>query len=368
MATIFDSLTIKNLVLPSRLIRSATAERLAMEDPADGERAGAIYAALARGGVGLIITGHIAVHPTGRAYPLMAGLTGAQHLAAWRRAVELTHAAGGLLAAQLNHAGGRANPVGGDPVCVSAMPDRPRDPMRGAPLTSAMIAELVVAFAQAARLAQDVGMNGVQIHAAHGYLGSQFLSPAVNRRADEWGGCIANRARFLRQVVRAIRAAVGPGFPVGMKLGALDDQPGGLSMEDSLQAAVWFQKDGLDFLEISGAFHAQTCLRKVKPGAGEGYFLPLARRFKEVLAIPVIAVGGFRSLAAMNAAIGAGVCDAIAVSRPLVRQPDYLHVLRRGGQAACISCNLCLLRNTQPTECYARGRPAKKPAAAEPAL
>jgi len=160
-----------------------------------------------------------------------------------------------------------------------------------------------------------------------------------------------------------MRAAVGSDFPVGMKLGAADDDPSGLQLEDSLQAAEWFQDDGLDFIEISGAFHADICARHVKPGGREGYFLPMARRFKERLRIPVIAVGGFRSLAVINEAIGSGGCDAVAASRPLIRQPDFLQVLRRGEPVECISCRLCLFRNDRPTQCYARARQARKPRA-----
>ncbi|MBU4199932.1 MAG: NADH:flavin oxidoreductase [Verrucomicrobia bacterium] len=356
MKMIFDPLTIKNLVLSSRLVRSATAERLAMENPEDGEQMGATYAALARGGVGLIITGHIAVHPAGRLDPLMAGLYSDQQVEAWRQAVALTHVAGGLLVAQLNHGGGRSRPVGDAPVCVSCLPDRPHDPMQGAPLDFAMIEMLISAFAQTARLAQDVGMNGVQIHAAHGYLGSQFLSPATNQRSDEWGGSIENRSRFLRRVVQSVRAAVGANFPVGMKLGACDDDPAGLRIEDALRAVTWFQEDGLDFIEISGAFRSDICRRKVKPGVSEGYYVPLARQFKETLSIPVIAVGGFRSLGMMNEAIGSGACDAISMARPLIRRPDILNVLKQGGASDCLSCNLCLLHNEPRTQCHAVNR------------
>jgi 2,4-dienoyl-CoA reductase-like NADH-dependent reductase (Old Yellow Enzyme family) len=240
------------------------------------------------------------------------------------------------------------------------LPDRPQDPLDGAPLDSAMIETLILAFANSARLAQTAGLDGVEIHAAHGYLGSQFLSPATNRRTDEWGGALENRARFLRRVVRAVRAAVGPAFALGMKLGVCDDAPAGLQIADTLRAAAWFQADGLDFIEISGGFRADLCKRKVKPGADEGYYLPLARQFKEALSIPVIVVGGFRNLAAMNAAIGSGACEAVALARPLIRQPDLLATLRRGESAECISCNLCLLQNDRPTECYARLRQVQK--------
>ncbi len=363
MPTLFEPLKIKNLTLPVRLVRSATAERQDPEQAESGRQLGAMYAELVRGGIGLLVAGHIGVHPNGRVDPRMPGLYDIRHAEIFREATAITHAAGGLLMAQLNHAGGRAQPDGVDPVCVSFLPDRPHDPMRGAPLDSAMIEILVAAFARSAGMAQTLGMDGVEIHAAHGYLGSQFLSLAANRRQDNWGGSIKNRSRFLRTVIREIRAVVGSAFPVGMKLGAVDGDPSGLQLEDSLRAAEWFQEDGLDFIEISGAFHADICARHVKPGGREGYFLPMARHFKERLSIPVIAVGGFRSLAFMNEALESGACDAIAASRPLIRQPNFLHVLRRNEPIECISCNLCLFHNDQPTQCYARIRQAAKPKA-----
>lgn len=357
MFSVADSLKIKNLVLSSRLVRSATAERLIMEKAEDGRLLGELYAELVRGGVGLVITGHIAVHPTGRVSALMPVLDDALGVAAWREAAAAVHAVGGLVAVQLNHGGGRAHPSADvQPYCVSSLPDRPRDPLQGAVLDVAGIELLIAAFAQSARLAREAGMDAVQIHAAHGYLGSQFLSPTANRRGDEWGGSLENRARFLRRVIRAVRASVGADFPIGMKLGALDDDPSGLSAADALQAAAWFQEDGLDFIEISGAFHAAVCLRHLKPGPKEGYYLPLARQFKERLSIPVIVVGGWRSLETINAAIGSGACDAVSLARPLIRQPDLLALLRQGGRSECIGCNLCLLTNDRRTECHALRR------------
>ena len=357
MNTVFDPVRLGSLSLPCRLVRSATAERIAMDSEGDGERMGMIHGALVRGGVGLIITGHIAVSPSGRVHPLMAGLYTDRQAGEWRRAVERIHRAGGRVVAQINHGGGRC-PDGteGGPRCVSPLPDRPKDPMRGTALTGEEIAQAIAAFTAAARRARDVGMDGVEIHGAHGYLGSQFLSPATNLRTDEWGGTLEGRARFLRAVVREVRQAVGPGYPVGMKLGALDDPPNGLTVEESLLAAEGFVQDGLDFVEVSGGFHADVVRRKIRPGKGEGYYVPVARRFKERLSIPVIVVGGLRSLTVMNEAIGSGSCDAVAMCRPLICEPDLPQRLQRGEASGCIGCNLCLFRNDAMTVCHAKKR------------
>lgn len=354
MTSIFDPLVTKNFSLRSRLVRSATAERIAMAAESDGRLLGSGYALLAREDVGLIVSGHVAVHPSGRLYPLMASLSDDTNAAAWRRAISLTHEAEGKLFIQLNHGGGRCRTKDGKGgYCVSCLPERSSDPMMGIELNSEMISELARAFSAAAARARDYGADGVQLHAAHGYLASQFLSPLTNRRSDEWGGPLENRARFLRLVVRLVREAVGADFPLGIKLGASDDDPAGLTVEDSLQTVKWVQNE-IDFVEISGAFRSDIARRKARPGVNEGYYLPVAARFKRELNIPVFVVGGFRGLAKMNEALSSGACDAVAMSRPLIRQPDLLRILRAGGQSECRGCNLCLLKNDGPTACHAR--------------
>lgn len=383
MISVLEPVEFAGMTLASRIARSATAERLTLRDEAQCEALAAMYLALVRGGVGLIISGHIAVDPSGRVSPNMPGLYREDQIPAWRRVVEAVHAAGGRIAAQLNHGGGRCKPevigsgpaagVFGGPVCVSRAPDREADPLDGAPLDPEGVEILVSRFAAAARRAREAGFDAVQLHGAHGYLVSQFLSPLANRRADEWGGSLEGRARFARRVVQEARRAVGEGFPLGMKLGAVDDPGGGgLTADETVQVARWLETDGLDFIEISGAFHAGVAQRHVRPGRGEAYYAPLARRFREALGIGVIAVGGFRSLAAMNGAVAEGACDLVALSRPLIRQPDLPRILARGGESECLSCNLCLFsRKDPPTRCHSlESRPARgaaPPASAPPA-
>jgi len=355
--TIFDPFKVKNITLPNRIVRSATAERIAMQDEREGRQLGEIYAALARGGVGLIISGHNTVHPSGRLYPTMASISSEGNFKAWRKTVEITHEAGGVLFLQLNHGGGRCSKnAESTAVCVSLLPDFPKDSMLGAELDNEKIHELIKAFAAAARNAREVGADGVQIHAAHGYLISQFLSPLTNRRQDEWGLSLECRAEFLRMAVREARKAVGDDFPLGIKLGACDDDPAGLRLEETLQVAKWAEADGIDFIEISGGFRKDLARRHVKPGVNEGYYLPFAAQFKKELKIPVFVVGGLRSLEKMNAALSAGQCDAVSMSRPLLCQPDYPRILREGGECRCCGCSLCLLKQTQPTVCHSKNK------------
>ena len=340
--------------MSSRLVRSATAERIAMRDEREGEILGNKYAALAEGGVGLIISGHIAAHPSGRLHASMPSIYTGDNIKAWRQAVMLSRKSGGTLFLQINHGGGRCR-AGNDanPVCVSFLPERPFDPMLGDELAGAGILEIIKAFADSARNARAVGADGVQIHAAHGYLVSQFLSPLTNRRQDEWGGALEGRAKFLRCVMRAVREAVGADFPLGVKLGACDEDPAGLKIEETLQVAKWIEEDGADFIEISGAFRSDIIMRRVGPGKNEGYYLPFAAQFKQAVKIPVFAVGGLRSLEKMNEALASNQCDAVSMSRPLICQPDLPLILRSGGKSECRGCNLCLVKHDRQTTCYA---------------
>ncbi|MFC1454385.1 NADH:flavin oxidoreductase [Verrucomicrobiota bacterium] len=357
MAAVFDPFIIKNTNLPSRIVRSATAERIAMRSEHDGECLGNIYATLAGGGVGLIISGHVAAHPSGRLHPSMPFIHDKVNARAWRLAIDLTHKADGTLFIQLNHGGGRCreeNDV--SPVCVSYLPDRKNDPMLGTELTVESIRELIAAYADDAQRVRDLGTDGIQIHAAHGYLISQFFSPLTNLRADEWGGSLDGRVNFLRCVIRAVRESVGNDFPLGVKLGACDEDPAGLTIEETLQAAKWLEEDGIDFIEISGAFRSDIAARRVGPGKNEGYYLPFAAQFKKIMKIPVLAVGGLRSLEKMNEAISLNQCDAVSMSRPLICQPDLPAILRGGGKSECRGCNLCLLRHDRQTACHSLKR------------
>lgn len=358
---LFEPLEIAGLRLKSRLVRSATAERIAVETPEQAQRLGEKYAELARGQVGLVITGHIAVDPSGRAHPFMPGLYADRHIPLWNKVIEVASGSGALVCAQINHGGGRckAENAGSDPalfphpICVSVC-DRPRDAMAGHELTEADIEAMIGAYAAAASRARKAGFHAVQIHAAHGYLASQFLSPTSNRRNDAWGGSLDNRARFARSVTRAVRQAVGEDFPLGMKLGVMDEEgSGGLTLDETLQLVKWFEDDGLNFLEVSGAFRSDVISRNVRAGKGEAYYLEAARRVKEVLRIPVFAVGGFRTLAAIEQALASGGCDAISMSRSLIRQPNASEVLRTRGQFDCKGCNLCILRSNGDTHCHA---------------
>lgn len=357
---VFEPMEIAGLSMRSAVIRSATAERIRVETIEEGEALARFYEPLVRSGVGMIITGHIAVDASGRVRESMPLILSDGEQAAWRRVADRVHEWGGLICAQLNHGGGRCHTVDAEalsgrlqgPVCVSRLPEIPRDPMLETELDEDGVTTIIDAFARSAASAKKNGMDAVQIHGAHGYLGSQFLSPSTNHRTDEWGGGIENRARFLREVVAAVRAAVGADYPVGMKLGVIDDEDrSGLTVDDALTAAREFEVAGLDFIEISGAFDRNLADHRVRAGKGEAYYLPLAKRFKGELNIPVIAVGGFRSLEVMEEALASGACDAVSASRPFIHDPWFLDHLRDGEPSGCGCRNRCLLQREGATRC-----------------
>jgi 2,4-dienoyl-CoA reductase-like NADH-dependent reductase (Old Yellow Enzyme family) len=336
---------LKNTLLQSRLVRSATVERLALKEDGEGTRLGEMYRKLGEGGVGLIITGSAAMNPAAKASPTMAELFDDRHLRPWQLAVGLAHQGGAKIHVQLNHAGGRTRAafIGTEPQCVSRI-ERQGDAMLGRELDEDAIVELIACYAASARMAVDAGADGIQIHAAHGYLVSQFLSPLTNHRSDRWGGDLEGRCRFLREVVRTTREAIGTEACLGMKIGATDDDPRGLTLEETIEITRELQEIGLDTVEVSGGFRSDAAKQGINSPDDEAYYLPWARAYKEVLDIPVMAVGGFRSLAVIDQAVESGACDLVSMCRPLIRQPDVLKRLLAGEEATCTSCTGCLHR------------------------
>ncbi len=346
---LFSPVRIGNLELRNRLVRSATAERLATEPIGRATPAlAALYDGLARGGVGLIITGHAYIAPEGKAHTEMLSAHCDEMLPGLEALADAVHAQGGRIALQINH-GGRQCDEACTPVAMapSAVPvssgGMPRE------MAPDEIVDTIDAFGQAARRARLAGFDAVQLHAAHGYLISQFLSPHSNRRTDAWGGDFERRLRFLASVCEAVRGQVGLGYPVFVKLGMMDNLervPDGLTPEDSVRIVARLADLGLDAVEISGGYTAGEDLNTrlaVGSKAPEAYFRPLARRAKAVTHLPVILVGGLRSRAVMDDVLAAGDADLIAISRPLIREPDLPNRLRSGQTvvAACISGGRC---------------------------
>jgi 2,4-dienoyl-CoA reductase-like NADH-dependent reductase (Old Yellow Enzyme family) len=347
---LFSPASIGTLRLDNRLVRSATAEQLATEPIGRATPALAdLYTELAQGGVGLIITGHAYVAAEGKAHPEMLSAHCDQMIPGLRTLTRAVHAAGGRIALQINHGGHHC-----DPACTPATvaPSALPTPSGRAPreMTHDEILTTIDAFGRAARRAQNSGFDAVQIHAAHGYLIGQFLSPHTNRRTDRWGGDLERRLRFLAAICEAIRGHVGADYPLFIKLGLMDNLdrvPDGLTPDDGVHIVAHLAGLGLDAVEISGGYGGGQDDYNSRLGVGstapEAYFRPLARLAKTATQLPVILVGGLRSRAVMDDVLASGDADLIALSRPLIREPDLPIRLQTGRAtaSACISGGRC---------------------------
>ena len=324
-------------VLKNRLCKAALTEGLADPHNRATERHVRIYRQWSEGGAGLIITGNVQVDRTHLERPGNVAIDGNDGLDMLRRYAAAGTSAGNHLWMQINHPG-RQTPeaVNPNPLAPSAVqldvPGGGFGPPRAA--TGAEIEDLIARFARVAATARDTGFTGVQIHAAHGYLISQFLSPIANRREDEWGGSLENRARFLLETIRSVRAAVGADFPVGVKLNSADFQQGGFTNDEARQVAHWLSEAGVDLLELSGGTYEQLVMIGAGQGgeaeapvrestrAREAYFLEAAALLRPAATMPFMVTGGFRTASGMRQALAAGATDVIGLGRPMCVEPD----------------------------------------------
>jgi len=335
-------------LLPNRLAKAAMTEGLADPWLRATPALERLYRTWSEGGAGLLITGNLQVdrfdleRPGNVAIDLSEPRTfdaeARARLAAWARAGTVN---GNQLWVQIAHAG-RQSPryVTGRPLAPSAVQlDLLGNYARPRALTEAEILDLIGRFAHAGRVVREAGFTGVQVHGAHGYLISSFLSPVTNQRTDAWGGSLANRARFLIETLRAVRLAVGRDFPVALKLNSDDFRKGGFTHEECLQVVAWLNDESVDLLEVSGGTYEQPRLIgfegrsedampvRRSTRAREAYFLDYASAIRRVARMPLMVTGGFRTREGMTAAIGDGAgsgdCDVIGLGRPLCWMPDF---------------------------------------------
>ena len=344
---IFTPITINNLTLPNRFIRSATWEGMATIDGRVTPKLTETMAALAQGGVGLIISGHAYVDRIGQASPFQLGIYDDSLIDGLSSMTAAVHAAGGRIVAQLAHAGHFAleKAIGAAPVVASSFDGLAETPRRE--LSVDDIEDLKEVYIAAARRAQAAGFDGIQLHSAHGYLLSQFLSPWFNRRTDAYGGTVDNRVRIHVEIIQAVRQAVGVDFPMLVKMNCEDFADGGLTVADSIEAAQQMVAAGLDTVELSGGLLTGGKLSPSRPNINkpekEAYFQEAARAFKKALDVPLILVGGIRSPEVAERLMEEGVAHGFALSRPLIREPDLIKRWQSGDRspARCLSDNLC---------------------------
>lgn len=329
--------------LPNRIMKSAMSEVLGTPEHAPSEALPVLYARWAAGGVGLAVTGNVMIDGRALGEPGNVVLEDDAHLAAFRTWAEAGRAGGTRLWMQLNHPGKQAPSfLNAETVAPSAVGFGPAlEKAFAVPraLEEAEIEELIARYGRSAALAKAAGFDGVQIHGAHGYLVSQFLSPHHNRRTDRWGGSLDNRARFAREVYAEIRRRVGPDFPVGIKINSADFQQGGFTEEESAQVIAWLAEAGMDLVEVSGGTYEAPAMvgRKQSEStrAREGYFLSFVERVRSEVSVPLAVTGGFRSAAGMEAAVAGGAADLVGLARPLCVRPDFPREVLSGEAAAC---------------------------------
>lgn len=330
-------------VLPNRIAKSAMSEALGNPNNfAATPELARLYERLGRGGAGLLITGNVMVERGGLGEPGNVVVEDTAHLEELRAWAKAAQQHGSKVWVQLNHAG-RQTPRGlvADPVAPSPIGLKGTGGVFGTPraLTHAEIERIIASFARAAAVVKEAGFDGVQLHGAHGYLITQFLSPRTNHRTDVWGGSLENRMRFLMETVKAVRAAVGPAFPVGVKMNSADFQRGGFSPEDAVVVARALEAAGVDLLEVSGGNYEAPAMagngellatmRKSSVDR-EAYFLEYAKQIRAVTRVPLLLTGGLRSAAAMDAVVAAGDVDMVGIARPMAAQPDLPRQLLNG--------------------------------------
>jgi len=344
----FDPAEINGMHLRNRFVRSATWEGMAGPDGLATPELAHCMADLAQGGVGLVVSGHAYVHADGQAGPRQLAANRDECLPGLTQLAKAVHEHGGACALQLAHAGAHAlsGPTG-TPACGPSALDLGQAGSCDS-MTCEHIGRLVDDFAVAARRAREAGFDAVQIHAAHGYCLSQFLSPHYNQRSDEYGGPLENRARFLLEVLQAVRADVGGDYPVLIKLNAQDFLEDGLTSDETLLLCRRLENMDLDAVELSGGTAISGQNTPVRRGRipipeGEAWYRDTARQFKKERGLPLMLVGGIRSLETAEELLREQVCDFISLSRPLIREPGLVRRWQDGDRrpADCISDNLC---------------------------
>ncbi len=319
-------------VLPNRFAKSAMSEALGTVDNRVTKDLATLYGTWADGGSGLLITGNVMIDRRHIGEPQNVVLEDDRDMDRLKQWAQAGSRNGNHIWMQLNHPGKQSpRMLNKDPVSPSAVPFRKE--MRGMfatprALTEAEILDIIQRFARSAALAEQAGFQGVQIHGAHGYLVSQFLSPHHNKRTDRWGGTPENRMRFVLEVYRAIREATSAQFCVGIKLNSADFQRGGFTEEESLAVIKCLAEAGIDLVEISGGSYESPAMAKggakASTVAREAYFLEFAEKVRETVSVPLMVTGGFRTSEGMAQAVESGATDLVGVARPLAVEPDMV--------------------------------------------
>jgi 2,4-dienoyl-CoA reductase-like NADH-dependent reductase (Old Yellow Enzyme family) len=343
MSKLFTPFKINKLEIKNRFVRSATVDNLA-KDTLVSEAQQAFYREMTRGEVGLIISSGLFPSLDGWAAPGQLGIHQDDRIPSLKKLVQTVHENGGKVAAQIMHAGWFGNPktCGLQTVGPSAMLN-PTNNLQCRELSSDEVYQHIEDFIQAGRRAYEAGFDAVQIHGAHGWLVSAFLSPVTNRRQDEWGGSPEKRAKFVVRIIEGIRKLTSQEYPILIKMGLKDYHPQGKTVAEGISSIQKFIRAGLDAVEVSEGVEEEA-FHHIRKDALRPYYLEECRQAKKELGIPVILVGGMRQLADIRQVVDGGIADAVSMCRPFIMDQHIVQKFHQGTANAskCTSCNSCI--------------------------
>ncbi len=386
MDKVFEPIELAGITFSNRIIRSATFEGTSDKNGKLTEQCLKKYEALARGGVGGIITGFIGVSQQGKASDNMAMIDKDEHVEMFKEITQKMHEMGTPIIAQLNHCGGQSKEESAHMPVVA--PSKISD-YKANEMTSAEILDVIEAFVKGIKRAKQAGFDGVQVHVAHGYLLSEFVSPRMNRRDDEWGGNTENRFRILKMIFENARKEVGT-YPIIVKMNGYETLKNGMTIEESIKITKLLEQVGCDGIEVSnGTLKAgmttmrgqvpwkmivaqneklnkmPVLMKKIvgiianrtipQPQPIKLYNVEAAVRIKKAVNIPVILVGGITKIEEIKNLIETEKCDVVSMCRPFIIEPDLVNKFKAGKQTEtkCIQCNFCIIAvEKKPLRCY----------------
>ena len=333
---LFTPITLPNgTTIKNRFFKSAMSEGMGTRDFQPKKNIATLYKRWAEGGTGLIITGNIMVDPKGTAEPGNIVFDKNSNMEILKDWANQGQQHGAKVMVQLNHPGKQVpKTITKETVAPSAVPlGNGLNKLFSTPraLTTNEVEELVQKFVTSAKITKEAGFSGVQIHAAHGYLISQFLSPHDNRRTDKYGGSLENRMRFLKEIYLGMREELRKDFTIGIKINSTDFKEDGFTEEDSLKTIIELANLGLDFVEISGGTYERPAMMgATSKSTNQVFFAEYSKKLKQKIEIPVVVTGGIRSINAMNTLLNDNTTDFIGIARPLTIDPNIPNKIKQG--------------------------------------